>query len=55
MLCGFVSVALGFTERARIIVPLAFAVVSMICVALTPLFHFRLVYSVRRGIWGEKL
>ena len=54
ILCGFVSAAFGFTERTRFIVLLAFAVASVICVALTPLFHFRLVYSVRRGIWGGK-
>jgi hypothetical protein len=52
ILCGFVSAAFGFTERTRFVALLAFAVVSVICVALTPLFHFRLVYSVRRRITG---
>jgi hypothetical protein len=54
ILSGFLSAALGFTERTRFVVLLAFAVVGAIGVVLTPLFHVRLVLSVRRGIWGEK-
>jgi len=54
ILCGFLSAALGFTERTRFVVLLAFAVMSVIGVMLTPLFHVRLVHSVRRGIWGEE-
>src|SRR5467141_3172713 len=38
ILCGFLSAALGFTERTRFVVLLAFAVMSVIGVMLTPLF-----------------
>jgi hypothetical protein len=32
----------------------AFSVGSVIGVGLTPLFHYRLVSSDRRGIWSSK-
>src|SRR5258708_36505183 len=47
ILCGFLSAALGFAERTRFVVLLPFAVMSVIGVMLTPLFHVRLVHSVR--------
>jgi hypothetical protein len=47
IICGFVSAAFGFTARNRFIVLVAFTVGSLVCVGLTPLFHYRLVYSVR--------
>ena len=54
ILCGFTSAAFGFTPRNRFIVLVAFAVGSVIGVGLTPLFHYRLVCSVRRGVWPSK-
>jgi hypothetical protein len=54
ILCGFLSAALGFTERTRFVALLVFAVVGAIGVVFTPLFHVRLVSSVRRGIWSDK-
>jgi len=51
-LCGFISAAIGFTERTRIVVLVAFAVIVAIGLVLTPLFHVGVVHSVRRGIWG---
>lgn len=54
ILCGFVSAAFGFTERTRLIVLFAFGVLSLVSVALTPLFHVGLVDSFWRGIWGNK-
>jgi hypothetical protein len=54
ILCGFVSASFGFATRNRFIVLVAFSVGSVIGVGLTPLFHYRLVISVRRGIWPSK-
>jgi hypothetical protein len=54
ILCGFLSAALGFTERTRFVALLVFAVVGAIGVVFTPFFHVRLVSSVRRGIWSDK-
>jgi len=54
ILCGFTSAAFGFTAQNRFIVLVAFAVGSVIGVGLTPLFHYRLVCAVRRGVWPSK-
>ena len=54
ILCGFASASFGFAPRDRFIVLVAFSVGSVIGVGLTPLFHYRLVISVRRGIWPSK-
>lgn len=50
-LCGFVSVAFGFTGRSRVVALARFAMATAACVLLTPLFHYRLLDSIRRGIW----
>lgn len=54
ILCGSVSAAFGFTARNRFIALVAFATGTVACVLLTPLLHYRLFRSLRRGLLGDK-
>jgi hypothetical protein len=54
VLCGFVSVAFGFTARSPIIALMAFATATAASVLLTPLLHYRLFRSVRQWVLGDK-
>jgi hypothetical protein len=55
ILCGLVSASFEFAARSKLIALGAFSVGSSMVVGLTPLFHSRLLSSVRRGIWSCKV